>query len=525
MRLARLLAALVCLPLAGWLAGCASGLPARERTPVQWALAPAHDGALGRLAAAPPPGAAPSDAAATRVQPLVEAPLALDARLALIRNAQSSIDLQTYYLGNDATGALILRELQQAARRGVRVRLLLDDFHTAGRDPWLLALEREPFAHVRLFNPFFGRQRNPAQRLFAFVADFSRLTHRMHNKLMVADGVLAIAGGRNVADEYFLRAREANFIDLEVLLGGALVAELQSIFDLYWNSDLAYGIEQVTHASAAEAVRPIEAQGDAAGHEDVAPGAAHPPRGAWVSAQIEQGASSRWLAADAGAVADPPDRRPGAAAPHCITARERMAQLVESARESYELVTPYFIPDAAALAQIERLRARGVQVSIATNGMADTDEPIVNTVYNRFRRELLARGVRLFEVSARQIGRSRPLRQRFGDSKGRLHAKLAIIDRRTVLLGSVNFDPRSARLNTELGVRIRSEEVARRLRDALHMDSSEGVYEVVLDPDTRTLRWVSNGPEREVLDEEPGVGLLFRLRMLWLSWLVPLDQL
>ena len=183
------------------------------------------------------------------VRPLPQANFALDARLELIRRAQASLDVQTYQLGNDKTGRLILRELRDAARRGVRVRLLLDDFYTAGLDPLLLALAAEPKAQVRLFNPFANGREHMATRWLDFFTDFRRLNHRMHNKLFIADGAIAIAGGRNLADEYFLRSELANFIDFELLMAGPVVPESARIFDSYWNSDVVYPLQRVVRAA------------------------------------------------------------------------------------------------------------------------------------------------------------------------------------------------------------------------------------------------------------------------------------
>jgi len=196
-----------------------------------------------------PPWAAPQrppeeqPAQAHRLLPMAQ--FALDARLELIRRAQSSIDVQYYLVQNDKTGRYLLRHLRDAAERGVRVRLLLDDFYTSGMDPLLLGLAAESNASVRLFNPFVNARDHSATRWMEFFGDFRRLNHRMHNKLFVADGAIAIAGGRNLADEYFLRSEVANFIDFELLMAGPVVAESAAVFDTYWNSDQVWPVADI----------------------------------------------------------------------------------------------------------------------------------------------------------------------------------------------------------------------------------------------------------------------------------------
>ena len=219
--------------------------------------APREPVAAIAASAATPLGAAAARAAAAAGPPagrsgflaLPQAGFALDARLELMRRARASLDVQCYLIGRDATGLLLLRELRDAARRGVRVRLLVDDLYTAGMDPLLAALAAEPGVSVSVFNPFaFGRD-SIALRALGLLADFERLNHRMHNKLLVADGAFAVVGGRNLADEYFLRSPGANFIDFDALATGPVVADLARIYDRYWNSEHALPIGRVAAPS------------------------------------------------------------------------------------------------------------------------------------------------------------------------------------------------------------------------------------------------------------------------------------
>jgi len=521
---------LVLRGLAAWgvawlLAGCA-GLPPRTPEPPTLSIAASPATRIGRAAARLNAG---PDTAQSSVRPLVEAAFALDARLELMRQAQASLDVQTYQLGNDKTGRLLLRELRDAARRGVRVRLLVDDFYTAGMDRLLLALAAEPNAEVRLFNPFVNARDHSATRWMEFFGDFRRLNHRMHNKLFVADGAMAIAGGRNLADEYFLRAEGANFIDFELLMAGPVVPEAARIFDTYWNSDVVYPVAQVASAGGM-AVEALKAEFDAATASDRAPPPpalsgtdllGDPPLGA----QLADLGRVKWMRAEAHAAADSPHKALGIGSTD-ETLAARFHQMTASARSDVVVISPYFIPGEEGMARIREGRARGVRISVVTNSLADSDEPLVNINYNRYRVDMLKLGVNLYEVSTRQLKRNRQIRDLLKKARGRLHAKLALVDREWVLLGSMNLDPRSARLNTEFGVRVRSFELAQALLYAYQLDDIEGVYRVVLMPDGQTVQWIGTGDvDNEVLDSEPDSSLLTRLQLLLFSWFVPTDQL
>ncbi|MBU1359050.1 MAG: phospholipase D family protein [Gammaproteobacteria bacterium] len=512
----------------GWAclsAGCA-GLPAQRSTdPPQLAIPLPEGSELGRIAA---PFASPKSGLSA-IRPLPQASFALDARIELLRRAQSSLDVQSYQLGNDKTGRLILRELRDAARRGVRVRLLLDDFYTTGLDPLLLALASEANAQVRLFNPFANGREHSATRWLDFFTDFRRLNHRMHNKLFIADGAIAIAGGRNLADEYFLRSDVANFIDFELLMAGPVVPESARIFDSYWNSDVVYPIESVARSS--ESVQALSSEFDAATSPAQAPRPEPPPaRDIFgdppLGVQLDSGRLP-WMRAAANALADSPNKALGAHRATTPTlAMQAYAQMAQ-AKSQVLVVSPYFIPGEEGMARIRMGRKQGVRITVVTNSLADSDEPLVNINYNRYRVEMLRLGVELQEVSTRRLKRNVQLNRLLKQARGRLHAKLALIDREWVLLGSMNLDPRSERLNTEFGVRVHSAELAHAILYAYLLDDLEGVYRVELRPDNQTVQWVGQGDDAkdEVLDDEPDSSMLTRLQLLLFSWFVPSDQL
>src|SRR5437868_4033123 len=221
------------------LAGCGS-LPQRGEPPASSALKPSPDSPLVQIAQASIPS---PELSGFRLMPV--GVYALDTRIQLARRAKHSLDLQYYLIQNDATGRLLLRNVRDAALRGVRVRLLVDDLYTSGGDPLFIGLAAFPNVEVRLFNPFCCGRESLIKKYTASLGEFGRLNHRMHNKLFIADGAMVVAGGRNIADEYFMRSASDNFVDMDAFVVGAVVRELTGIFDAYWNSPQVYPVEAV----------------------------------------------------------------------------------------------------------------------------------------------------------------------------------------------------------------------------------------------------------------------------------------
>ena len=517
--------------------GCAVGaLPDVERVPAPRLIAPA-DAPLVTIARdiALEPGF-------SGVWPIPEASFALDARLAMIRSATTSLDLQSYLIADDSTGRLILRELRDAARRGVRVRVLVDDLYTTDLDRLLLGLAATPNAQVRLFNPFIAPRGSSMRRLLALAVHFKRLNHRMHNKLFIADGAVAVVGGRNVADEYFLRGESGNFIDFDLLITGAVMPQLGEWFDLYWNSPYVYAVDDVVRASGP----PPPAQQDLlATFERVTanPFPLGPTPTPTAAPESDLGSDLfgalpfsvalrnrrfQFLAAEASSYADSPDKIDPDNHSFAIhdTLTHRYFNLLANAKAEVLLFSPYFVPDGDALDHIRQLRAEGVGMRVVTNSLASTDEPLVNIGSQGTQVELLKMGVELFELSAKRLKLDRSLRGLLGSSASRLHAKMAFLDRETVLVGSMNLDPRSSSINTEVGVRVHSARLAEMTLDAFKVDDLAGAYQVTLRPDGKGVRWVSaNGDSPEEYDVAPETGLWQRIRLLLLSKFVPIDQL
>ena len=474
----------ILLTVAVALGGCAV-LPSQVERPVSYARHDVADTSLAKIAAASTAAAGP-DVSGFRL--LTDGAEAFDARIALIRRAEKTLDVQYYVIADDASGREFLRELQAAAARGVRVRVLVDDLYATGQDALFAGLAANDHVEVRMFNPLPVRGGGFAQRIVFSLHQFSRINHRMHNKLFIADGSFAVTGGRNIADAYFDRSGDANFIDMDVLSSGPVVARLAAVFDRFWNSEVVYPIGSLTGAASREAFsRQVEA------------GAASPAsaRGAEsVEAQLSVG-RVELEEASAEVIADAPEKASGdSAAP---TVAEAHVALLASARSEVLIASPYFVPDGEARRTLAGLRARDVGVSVLTNSLATTDEPLVHYGYASHRSALLKAGVDLHELmpTAEASGEQHASYGSSGQgssSLGRLHTKLTVIDEERTFVGSMNMDSRSARINTEAGIVIRSAPLARLVAKYLRVRQELASYKVQQQGDR--LGWLSRGGAR-----------------------------
>ncbi|MEP7303170.1 MAG: phospholipase D family protein, partial [Caldimonas sp.] len=409
------------LTVAVALGGCAA-LPSQVARPVSYARSDVADTRLAKIAAASTAGEAGQKLSGFRLLP--DGAEAFQARIALIRRAEKTLDVQYYVIASDATGREFLRELQAAAARGVRVRILVDDLYATGQDELFAGLAAHDRIEVRMFNPLPVRSGSFAQRIFFSLHQYARINHRMHNKLFIADGSFAVTGGRNIADEYFDRGGDANFIDMDVLSSGPAVAELAAVFDRFWNSEVAYPIGSLTgqKASPAAFARQVEA-----GAGGTAP--ASPPGPESVEAQLG-GGRVELEQANAEVVADAPQKASGDTA--SPTVADAHVALLDSAQSTVLIASPYFVPGAATRDALAALRARRVGVSVLTNSLATTDEPLVHYGYASHRPELLKSGVDLHELmpTAEATGEQHASfgSSGRGSSLGRLHTKLTVVD-------------------------------------------------------------------------------------------------
>ena len=501
------------LLLALWLGACTS-LPPRAPDAAAPAALSLVDSPLARLAADSTP---PSKRHLSGLRLLPSGEHAFDARVALARQATQTLDAQYYTLADDATGRRFVRELRDAAARGVRVRLLLDDLHSGEAVDLLAGLATQAGVEVRLFNPLPVRIGSPLARLTLSANQFDRLNRRMHNKLFIADGRIAISGGRNIGDEYFMRSHSANFVDLDLLCTGPVLNALNESFEQYWHSPFAYPLKRLQAAGSDEgtmrkrfeqqmqalAPLPMSLARDSLGNSPI-------------SAQIEQG-HLELLFAPMQVLADTPHKVDRGGTLDDSALGQGLGWLRE-ARSEVIIVSPYFIPGVRGMAMIRGATGAKVRVSVLTNSMSATDEPMVHRAYAGYRMALLDLGVTIHELGP-GLARKAGVFGDFRSSDGRLHAKVAVADRRWVLMGSMNMDGRSALANTELGLLIDSPALAWELRSLwrrAHVSSSYTLRRA-----GNGIEWVTRGGPTEVVQrDEPGANWATRFTTGLLSFLV-----
>ena len=498
------------LLLLALLAGCASLPPPPPKTPSQ-ALADVDDTPLARIAAASLPAAA---AQLSGFRLLPEAPTAFNARVVLMRTARKTLDVQYYLIADDAVGLMFLRELRDAAQRGVRVRLLVDDLYTGGEEPLLVGLAAHPNVELRIFNPFAVRSGSPAWRILGSLDDFSRIDHRMHNKLFIADNSVAISGGRNIADEYFMRSPDANFIDVDVLSAGPVVRQMSAAFDGFWNSPLSWPVSALSGIAAdAQARAAFDARVQAAGppfEERARDVLGQTP----LAGQLQAG-RLELQAAPARVLADSPDKAAGGSEP---TVAQQVLALFASAQDNVHIASPYFIPGEAGLALLRRAGATqdNGRIVLVTNSIGSTDEPLAYAAYAQQRLAMLQAGVRIYEVGA-ELGRRMPRSGEFGESHSRLHAKVATVDGRWLFIGSMNLDPRSALINTEIGLLIDSPPLAQTVSALSGRSVIYDAFRLRLSADGQRIEWLEPREDgsTKVHVVEPGDHWAKRLQI-WL---------
>jgi putative cardiolipin synthase len=445
---------------------------------------------------------------------------ALAARLLLAERAEKSIDVQYYLIKNDIVGRVFIYSLLKAADRGVRVRLLLDDMFTAGYDIGMAALHSHPNFEIRIFNPF---HRGTAGRARSAITGFSRINRRMHNKSFTVDNQITIIGGRNIADEYFGVREDAKFGDLDVVGIGPVVQEVSNMFDTYWNHETALpapafvkelddplaalnelrarlesSLEDIRDSKYAEAVRSQlldYVQSDKQLFE-------------WAPYQL---------------VVDSPDKGIKARAKAADSITTPLIESLKSADRELVIVSPYFVPRKNGIQTLVDMQKRGIDVTIITNSLAANNQFTVHGGYAPSRKPLLEGGIKIHEVrpDADVAGTE------FIDASGAratLHTKAFIVDDKEVFIGSFNFDPRSAELNTELGVLIRDPELALIYSLAIDEALRDQTFEVFLNDEGR-VRWRGyRDGEETIYDKEPETTWGQRTKA-WFARIIPKSQL
>jgi len=520
-------AAIAGMLLALVLGGCAT-VPGADypRTP-SVALAQPTQTSLGRTAASRA-GAYPG-LSGVKLLPRGVDGYALRAQMA--DAAERTLDLQYFVIQNDDSGYLLMDSLLRAAKRGVRVRLLVDDPQAQGQEAQIAALAAHPNVDVRLFNPFVYRGNLPALRWMEIAMSAQRLNHRMHNKLYVVDNAVALAGGRNVGDAYFESGKDMQFGDYDVFAMGPVVRQLSQSFDDYWNSPLSVPVQALLGAAPdAQAVEAFER--DLAAHRMAmrANDLVRSARTGQPFARLMAPNGVVWAKVEA--VYDSPDKAdvengnaPG------VLLRRRLIEASKQVQKELVIVSPYFVPGTSGANMLKALREREVRVRVLTNSLASTDEPLVHAGYQHYRAPLLEAGIELYEV--------KPLpgkpQERGGELKNpsagqfALHAKVFVFDRTKIFVGSANFDRRSFHLNTEVGLLIDSPALARQVVERFDIIAQPANSYVLALADggnpLRRLTWRSEENGREVIsDVEPGNDRMRDFTTDLLS-LLPLDEL
>ncbi len=502
------------------LAGCAS-LPSLDGRTRTTAFADTAGTRLGRAVAANV--AANPDK--TGIHPLPDPHEAFAARVVLAGAAERSLDVQYYIWHGDEVGYLLFEALWQAAERGVRVRVLLDDMNTGGLDPTIAALDGHPKIEVRLYNPFV--QRNG--RWVGFLTDFSRLNRRMHNKSFTADNQVSVVGGRNIGNEYFGAESGVAFADLDVVAVGAAVREVSGQFDLYWNSPSAYPAASLVRAPGPDAAAALNAR--------ITSARADPDSSAYMRAVAAtplvrdlldgrlalEWAPARLVSDDPRKTLDTTDKREFLLFPELM-------RIMGEPRKTFDLISPYFVPGDDGTAALAQLARSGVKIRVLTNSLASSEASVVFSGYAKRRKDLLRAGVQLYEVIP--TGRSgeredREEREKKGvvgsSGSSALHAKTFAVDRVRAFVGSFNFDKRSELLNTEMGLVIETPLLARQLAEFFDDVVPSGAYEVRLKSDGSSMEWIERTAAGELRhDADPGTGLFKRMGVEVLS-ILPID--
>jgi len=499
------------------LAGCATTLPKDYGRPVSTSLANPVDTQLGRFfqhEIAAHPGK-------SGVLLLPNGGWAFRARAGLTNEAEKTIDVQYYIWEEDTSGKILAERLLRAADRGVRVRMLLDHVTTGKSDFKLARMDQHPNIEIRLFNPFANRGFRGLELLFSL----KRLGYRMHNKAFIVDNAIAIVGGRNIGDNYFGVDTAENFRDLDLAVAGPVVQEVSTIFDEYWNSEVSVPVsaiideqfsqealeerrEQLYQWVAAQEIfpYPIDTTGDE------------------VMARLE-GLRGSFIWAPAMALYDDPDKLNTyneAVMDHLIKVGNHKDSelLIESA---------YVVPGPGNMERVRLNSDRGIRQRLLTNSLATNDVAAAHAGYAKYRRELIRDGVELFELRPDAASEKKSWSLLAGRSKASLHTKAGVVDRKIVLIGSFNLDPRSTALNTEIVIVVDSAELASQVIE--FMDDGvkpENSYHVILETDTETeterLVWITSIDGKEVRYYSEPETSLWRRFGVWLMGLLPIEK-
>lgn len=523
-----------------WIAGCAS-LPSEVDRPVSTALANPAETRLGSLVAARAAKAGTRNDSGFAL--VGDAELAFTSRMTLIKAAQKTLDIQYYAIFADETTERMFDALREAAGRGVRIRILLDDFNTSGKNAQVLKLAFEKNIELRLFNPLLGGRGSLMFRILGNLKDTARMQRRMHNKIFVADNAVAITGGRNLGETYFGQSTGTNFVDIDVLAAGRIAQDLSRSFDQYWNNPLAYPVQSLMTEKEIDALKrkppAPENRSSPAGTAQAAtlqagdgavPPSTRPERATsalptlpdstdlrlltwtWAPSVLLVDKASK-IAADADTTEESQD-----------TTVDGLLQLMSQAKNNLLIVSPYFVPGERMMKQFADLRQRGIRVRVLTNSLASNDAPAAHVGYARYRKALLEMGIEIYEMRAEQEGSFSSFGSAAiaggstggstGGSRASLHSKVVVMDDRLLVVGSMNLDLRSQLQNSEVAIVIRNRAISAEATRLIEPTLASGAYRVELENSRLVWRAPQGSPLKDSLiepDASWGLQLMLKL--------------
>lgn len=446
------------------------------------------------------------------------------ARIFLIRHAKHNIDLQYYIWADDFIGNLMLSELLQAADRGVKIRLLIDDQNGRQLDPQFRALMQHPNIQIKLYNPYKFR----TLRIFDYLFRAKKINRRMHNKLIIADGSIAVTGGRNIGGEYFDASQSFQFTDTDVLFLGQVLDQANQNFMAFWQHKLSAPIQDYIHAGQAQDLLDLRAEFQAySEHNQQTEHKVEAEHRILVN-QIKK---SQLYWAQTTFLADPPDKTLNQAQETQLLYTQLINKM-GTAQYELDLISAYFVPTQSGLAYLSQLPKQKVKVRAVTNALAANDVALVHAFYQKYRYELLKNGVKLYEFKPYiernertwyeiMTGNVIPAKVK---SKSSLHTKLINIDDKA-FIGSFNFDPRSAHLNTEVGLLIQSEQLQQKISNSLDQSLDKIAYELKLDEQGKII-WLEHQNNGTIIKYhvDPGTTQFQRFMMHSVSYL-PIEWL
>jgi putative cardiolipin synthase len=442
-------------------------------------------------------------------------------RFGFAAQAENTLDLQYYLWKADTTGTLLLHQVFEAADRGVKVRLLIDDIYHSGRDLAYATIDAHPNIQVRVYNPIGNRGRG---RNLNLLFNQSQLNYRMHNKIFLVDNAVAVLGGRNIGDDYFGMNPKLNFHDLDVLAVGPAAEDAGSAFDLYWNSPRAAPIsELVTRELAPDAMENMRRGINENLDENLAAVPYSVPLDKPVLTGILDNLSNEMQWAETEIVVDTLDRFEGGSTSAFVILGERLSRDVQ---DEVIVQTAYLIPTDEGIANIRALTDRGVRFRILTNSLMSNNHISVHAHYMKYRKPLIEAGVELYELRADNelLEYYKEVESKVADSHAGLHTKAFVVDGATAMIGSYNMDPRSRIWNSEIGLLVHNPDFAGLVRaDMLEEFEPGNAYRVSLNEKGK-IEWTIDGPDgKEVFSKEPGASVWRRMLARLISW-IPIEN-